>query len=100
MGYQMDSISVVLIEPSSAQSKIVLQQFEELVISRFGHFRAGIEALDSIFEDIPDLMLSFLNLEDTTAIDLVLEMREFEITENTPVILISTAKSFMELDLI
>lgn len=98
MEHQMASIYVVLVEPSTAQSKIILQQFEGLGISQFRHFSTGAEALDSIFEDIPDLVISSLHLKDMTGSDLVLEMREFESTENTPFILISTATSFKELD--
>ena len=98
MEHQMASIYVVLVEPSTAQSKIVLQQFEDLGISQFRHFHTGAEALDSIFEDTPDLVISSLHLEDMTGRDLVLEMREFATTENTPFILISTATSFRELD--
>jgi two-component system chemotaxis response regulator CheY len=98
MEHQMGSIYVVLVEPSPAQSKIVLQQFEELGIHQFRHLRTGAEALDSIFSDVPDLVISSLHLEDMTGRDLVLEMREFESTANTPFILISTATSFKELD--
>lgn len=98
MEHQMSSIYVVLVEPSTAQSKIILQQFEDLGISQFRHFRTGAEALDSIFNDVPDLVISSLHLKDMTGSDLVAEMREFETTENTPFILISTATSFKELD--
>ena len=98
MEHQIASITVVLVEPSTAQSKIVLQQFEDLGISQFRHFDTGTEALDSIFIDIPDLVISSLHLEDMTGRDLVLELREFETTENTPFILISTATSFKELN--
>ncbi len=95
MEHQMASIYVVLVEPSTAQSKIVLQQFEDLGI---GQFRTGAEALDAIFDNIPDLVISSLHLKDMTGRDLVLEMREFETIENTPFILISTATLFKELD--
>jgi two-component system chemotaxis response regulator CheY len=98
MEHQMASIAVVLVEPSTAQSKLILQQFEDLGISQFRHFDTGTEALDSIFLDIPDLVISSLHLEDMTGRDLVLELREFETTENTPFILISTATSFKELN--
>ena len=98
MEHQMASIYVVLVEPSTAQSKIVLQQFEDVGIHQFRHFHTGTEALDSIFDDTPDLVISSLHLEDMTGRDLVLEMREFETTANTPFILISSATSFKELD--
>lgn len=98
MEHQMASIYVVLVEPSTLQSKIVLQHFEDLGIGLFRHFHTGSEALDSIFHDIPDLVISSLHLEDMTGRDLVLEMRQFDTTKNTPFILISTATSFKELD--
>jgi two-component system chemotaxis response regulator CheY len=98
MEHEMTSIYVVLVEPSTAQSKIVLQQFEDLGINHFRHFCTGTEALDSIFVDIPDLVISSLHLEDMTGSDLLLEMREFQLTENTPFILISTATSFKDLN--
>lgn len=98
MEHQMASIYVVLVEPSTAQSRIVLQQFEDLGIHQYRHYHTGAEALDSIFVDIPDLVISSLHLEDMTGRDLVLEMREFETTVNTPFILISSTTSFKELD--
>lgn len=89
---------VVLIEPSSSQSKIVIQQFEALGIGQYRYFENGTDALESIFNDVPDLVISSLHLEDMTGKDLVLRMRENPATENTPFILISTATSFRDLD--
>lgn len=98
MEHQLAALFVVLIEPSRAQSKIVIQQFETLGIRQFTHFDTGSAALTSIFEDVPDLVISSLHLEDMSGSDLVMKMRENPATENTPFILISTATSFRELD--
>ena len=98
MEHKLASLFVVLIEPSRAQSKIVLQQFETLGIKQYRHFENGAEALESILKDMPDLVISSLHLEDMTGKDLVLEMREHLSTEHTPFILISTTTSFRELD--
>ncbi len=98
MEHQLAGLFVVLIEPSRAQGKIVIQQFETLGIKQFKHFGNGTAALESIFDDVPDLVISSLHLEDMTGRDLVLKMRENSFTENTPFILISTTTSFRELD--
>ncbi len=98
MELQLAALFVVLIEPSRAQCKIVKQQFEELGIKQYKHFETGEAALESIFNDVPDLVISSLHLEDMTGRDLVLKMRDNSKTEYTPFILISTTTSFRELD--
>jgi len=98
MEHQLAALYIVLVEPSRAQSKIVIQQFNELGIGQFRHFDTGTAALEAIFQDTPDLVISSLHLEDMTGQDLVLKMRENSSTEATPFILISSATSFRELD--
>ncbi|MCP4488204.1 MAG: response regulator [Gammaproteobacteria bacterium] len=98
MEHQLATLYVVLVEPSRPQSKIVLQQFEELGISQYRHVETGADAQELIFEDTPDLVISSLHLEDMTGRDLVLKMRDRTATETTPFILISTTTSFRELD--
>ena len=98
MEHHLAALYVVLVEPSRSQSKIVIQQFKELGIGQFKHFVNGASAIEAIYEDVPDLVISSLHLEDMTGHDLVLKMRANSTTENTPFILISTATSFRELD--
>ena len=87
MELKLASLFVVLIEPSRAQSKIVPQQFETLGIRQYKHFHNGKDALASILNDVPDLVISWLHLEDLTGRDLVLKMREQAATADTPFIL-------------
>lgn len=89
-----------MVEPSRSQNKIVLRQFEALGIRQYSCFQTGSEALESIFNDVPDLVINALHLEDMTGPELVLKMRENSATINTPFILISTTTSFSELDTI
>ena len=58
MELQLAALLVVLIEPSRAQCKIVKQQFEELGIKHYKHFETGGAALESIFDKVPDLVIS------------------------------------------
>jgi len=98
MEHQLATLYVVLVEPSRSQSKIIIQQFEDLGIRQYKHVSKGTEAIGVIFDDVPDLVISSLHLEDMTGRDLVLKMRANAANETTPFILISTTTSFRELD--
>ena len=98
MEHTLSSLYVVLIEPSHAQTKIIQGQFSELGITQYACFDQGQAALDAIFRDVPDLVISAMYLPDMSGKDLVLKMREHAETENTPFMLISTETSFAELD--
>ena len=89
---------VLLIEPSSSQNKIIVNQLEELGISEYQLVSTGMEALDVIDSEQPDLVISSMFLEDMTGKELVLEMRANPVSEDIPFILISTETSFSELN--
>ncbi len=98
MLHYLNSLFVLLIEPSSSQKKIVCQQLEELGISQYDTVDTGEEALSIIDSEQPDLVISSMFLEDMTGKELVLEMRENPVTADTPFILISTTTEFTELN--
>ncbi len=98
MDQYLNSLYVVLIEPSIPQQKIVIQQFEDLGIQQFEVVSTGQSGLDLIDSEQPDLVVSAMFLEDMTGRDVVLEMRSNPVTENIPFMLISTETSFRELD--
>ena len=94
----LNSLYVLLVEPSLAQKHIIEQQLDELGIEQVVTADTGQQALDIIDQDAPDLVISAMFLEDMTGRDLVLDMRDNPLTENTPFMLISTVTSFAELD--
>ncbi len=98
MKHFLNSIFVLLVEPSVAQKNIIIQQFEDLGIAEYVTVDTGQEALDIIDSEQPDLVISAMFLEDMTGRDLVLEMRENPLTVNIPFMLISTVTSFVELN--
>lgn len=98
MEHFLNSLFVVLVEPSIAQRRIVCNQFEDLGISQYRAVGLGREALDLIELEQPDLVVSAMFLDDMTGTDLVLEMRANPLTQNTPFMLISSVTSFAELD--
>ncbi len=98
MTHYLNSLYVLLVEPSSSQRRIVLQQFEDLGIQQFDTVDTGEEALLKIDTEQPDLVISALFLEDMTGRELVLEMRDNPLSVDIPFMLISSETSFRELD--
>lgn len=98
MEHILSSLYVILVEPSHAQARIIQGQFSELGITQYEYFDQGQPALDAIFNDVPDLVISALYLPDMSGKDLVLQLRAHQATENTPFMLISTETSFAALD--
>ena len=98
MNHFLNSLFVLLIEPSSSQRKIILQQFEDLGISQYETVDTGHQALEMIESEQPDLVISAMFLEDMTGKELVLEMRENPVSIDIPFMLISTETSLRELE--
>lgn len=98
MQHFLNSLFILLIEPSLAQRKIISQQFEDLGISQFEACSEGRDALDIIESEQPDLVISAMYLPDMTGKEVVLEMRESPISQDTPFMLISSMTSFEELN--
>ena len=98
MKHYLNSLFVLLVEPSSSQRRIVLQQFEDLGIQQYETVDNGEEALIRIDTEQPDLVISALFLPDMTGRELVLEMRDNPVSVDIPFMLISSETSFRELD--
>jgi len=98
MQHYLNSLYVLLIEPSRSQRNIVVQQMEELGISQYEAVDTGQQALAIIDTEQPDLVISSMFLEDMTGKELVLEMRDNPVTIDIPFMLISTETSFAELN--
>ncbi len=98
MQHFLNSLFVLLVEPSSAQRRIVCNQLDDLGIAQVELASTGREALDIIDAEQPDVVISAMFLADMTGTDLVLDMRANPVSENIPFMLISTVTSFAELD--
>ncbi len=98
MRHYLNSLFVVLVEPSSSQKKIVTQQLEEVGITQFEAVDTGQEALTIIDTEQPDLVISAMFLDDMTGAELVLDMRDNPVTADIPFMLISSETSFKALD--
>lgn len=98
MQHYLNSLFVLLVEPSNSQRKIVINHLDELGISHYQSVDTGQQALEVVDNEQPDLVISAMFLEDMSGTELVLEMRANPITLDIPFMLISTVTSRAELE--
>ncbi len=95
---QIQDLFIILVEPSDTQLKIIKNQFDELGVNNFKTFDSGQELLDNVIDLEPDLVISSMHLPDMCSTELVAKLRDDESTQDLPFLLISTVKSFEQLD--
>jgi two-component system chemotaxis response regulator CheY len=94
----LSQLSILLVEPSATQLKIILQQFELAGIQSIDGATSGEEALDFINKYPPDLVVSAMYLPDMTATDLLTTIRNEPDTQTTNFMLISSETHFNALN--
>jgi two-component system, chemotaxis family, chemotaxis protein CheY len=83
-------LSILLIEPSTTQLKVILNHLKEEDINNIEGVSSGTQAIASLEKYQPDLIISSMYLPDMTAADLILTIRASESLQNTPFMLISS----------
>jgi two-component system chemotaxis response regulator CheY len=91
-------LSVILVEPSLTQRKLITKQLNALGISQIKAFSKGCDALQALPTCKPDVVISSLYLPDMTSTDLVFEMRDDEELLQTAFMLISSETNLSYLD--
>ena len=91
-------LEVCVIEPSRTQAKIIETVLNDLNVKKVTTFYQGIEAIDNLESCYPDLVISSMYLPDMTGTDIVLSMRDNEVLETVPFMLISSETSFAMLE--
>jgi len=94
----LDDLSIILIEPSSTQRKLIVNSLDDAGIHEIEALTSGEDALQRIKESYPDLVISSMYLPDMTGTDLVTSMRENNDIKDIPFMLISSEKRFSRLD--
>jgi len=94
----ISELSILLIEPSSTQQKIILRLLEQEGISSIETVNSGAEALESIKSYPPDLVISSLYLPDMTATELLGSIKNDHEKTTIPFVLISSETNFSALD--
>ncbi|MCX4189730.1 response regulator [Methylophaga sp. OBS3] len=91
-------LSILLVEPSSTQLKIIMRQLQQAGVNKIDGVESGAEALDIIQKYPPDLVISAMYLPDMTAADLLLQIRNDEQHQNCNFMLISSETDFNTLE--
>jgi two-component system chemotaxis response regulator CheY len=91
-------LSVILVEPSLTQRKLITHQLAALGINYVDSFSKGGDALQAVMTSKPDVVISSLYLPDMTGTDLAFEMRNDEALINTAFVLISSETCHSYLD--
>lgn len=94
----INDLSVLVVEPSTTQRKIIADILQKLHIGHLEFCSIGSEALETMRNSTPDLVISAMYLPDMTASEVVVTMRRSSDLETTPFMLISSETSFAMLD--
>lgn len=93
-------LAILLIEPSNTQLKVILQHLQNEGIVNIEGVVSGKDAIDSLQNHRPDLIISSFYLPDMTAIELIEAIKHDEVLSHIPFMLISSESSFNVLDAI
>lgn len=95
---RLQDLSITVVEPSATQGRIIESRLKELQVRKILYFPNASEALESMHEFPPDLVVSAMYMPDMTGTDLVQAMRADPSLEAVPFMLISSETSFAMLD--
>lgn len=91
-------LSILLVEPSGTQLKLIQRGLAEAGVHHVEGLSSGTEALAVMEQFPPDLVISSMYLPDMTATELVLAMRSHAALQAVPFMLISSETQFDALD--
>jgi len=95
---QLSDLTILLIEPSSTQAKIIQQVLNDEGITKLDTISNGTEAIRYLQSCQPDLVISSMYFGDMTAIELLQSIRAEASTAELNFMLISSETSFEMLD--
>jgi len=98
--HQVDisDLSILLVEPSRTQVKVIQKHLLDEGVSVVEVSSTGEEALESLLNYQPDLIISTMYLPDMTATDLVVQVKSSAQLKEIPFMLISSETRFSALD--
>lgn len=97
-GLKIEDLSILLVEPSLAQSKIILSELREAGVCAVEVCQSITSALGRLKEYLPDLVISSMYFPEGTGTDLVTSMRKDPHLEALPFMLVSSEEKFEYLD--
>ena len=94
----VDQVSVLLIEPSTTQRRIIDGYLKKIGIIGVVWMRKGSDGLNQMADELPDLVISAMHLEDMTGTELVQTMRMDDRLEDVPFMLVSSETHYRYLE--
>jgi two-component system chemotaxis response regulator CheY len=94
----IDQIHVLLVEPSSAQHKIIEGYLRILGVVSVDWVQTGAQVMETLRRYSPDLLISSMYLEDTTGTELIQQIRAGSVCRDVPFMLISSETSYRYLE--
>ena len=94
----VSDLSIILVEPSSIQQRIITKFLNECGISKITYHDNASSALSELENYQPDLVISAMHMEDMSGTELVQNMRMNDAMVDVPFMLISSETSFRYLD--
>ncbi len=91
-------LSILLVEPSKTQAKVISHHLKSEGISKIEIVYSATECLSKLENYQPDLIISSLYLPDSTATDLVIQVKNTPQFNLIPFMLISSETRFSALD--
>lgn len=93
-------LSILLIEPSATQLKVIMQLMRNEGIAKIDGVANAGDALALLNEHKPDLIVSSMYLPDMTAVELIERLKHDDELQQIPFMLVSSESSFQVLDAI
>lgn len=94
----LNELSVLLVEPSSTQHKIIVDHLSIAGIQHIDWVKTGQEAIERMNSNPSDLTISAMHLKDITGTELIQQMRETPSLSEIPFMLISSETHFRYLE--
>jgi two-component system chemotaxis response regulator CheY len=94
----VSDLLILLIEPSSTQSKVVCGYLNDMGIDNVDRVESAAQAFEQMQRIEPDLIISAMHLPDMTGTDLLLQMREDDTYAHIPFMLISSETHYRYLE--
>ena len=98
MTVSLESLSVLLVEPSNAQRKIIESLFHTIGVNHVHCVGAGAQAMHMLAETTVDVVVSAMHLPDMTGTDLILKIRTGNVQRNIPFMLVSSETHYRYLE--
>ena len=96
---ETNNLSVVMVEPTSLQTRAMGQMLRAAGVQRLDCFRSAEEALAHIRRGVcPDLVISAMHLPGLTGKDLILELRADKATHEVSFLLVSSETQYNYLE--